>query len=68
MRYEDGSPYAYTPGIGVPQGILVVVEVDGTEVTLGGAEIRLLARDGRWLIAPNLVLHYVAAPGYLPPR
>ncbi|MEE4592566.1 hypothetical protein V2J94_11830 [Streptomyces sp. DSM 41524] len=124
MRYEDGSPYAYTPGIGVPQGVQavnvgwlerqeefprgevptefvhalavvcrdhstnrmrgwqsctlphpegkppypVVVEVDGTEVTLGSAEIRLLARDGRWLIAPNLVLHYVAAHGYLPPR
>ncbi|CDR02381.1 hypothetical protein GCM10022420_040780 [Streptomyces iranensis] len=45
----------------------VVVSVDGTEVTLGSAEIRLLARDGRWLIAPNLVLHYVAAHGYLPP-
>ncbi|AQW55670.1 hypothetical protein ACIQPP_07495 [Streptomyces violaceusniger] len=124
MRYEDGSPYAYTPGIGVPQGFHavnvgwlehqdefprgqvpaefvhalavlcrdnstnrtrgwqnctlahpegkppcpVVVDVGGTEVTLGSAEIRVLARDGRWLIAPNLVLHYVIAHGYLPPR
>jgi hypothetical protein len=46
----------------------VVVDVDGTEVTLGSAEVRVLARDGRWLIAPNLVLHYVTAHGYLPPR
>ncbi|MES4903453.1 MULTISPECIES: hypothetical protein [unclassified Streptomyces] len=124
MRYEDGSPYAYTPGIGVAHGVQavnvgwlerqdefprgavpaefvralgvlcrdnstnrtrgwqsctlshpegkppypVVADVDGTEVTLGSAEIRVLARDGRWLIAPNLVLHYVIAHGYLPPQ
>ncbi|WP_055550482.1 hypothetical protein [Streptomyces sp. NBRC 110028] len=122
-RFEDLSPYAYTPGIGVPPGVEaftvgwlekqddfprgevpvafveslgvlcrddsqnamrglfpctlphpegkppypVAIEVGGRRVTLGAAEIRVVAEDGRWLIAPNLVHHYITAHSYLPP-
>jgi hypothetical protein len=34
---------------------------------LGDAEIRVVAQDGTWLIAPTLVLHDVTAHGYQPP-
>jgi hypothetical protein len=122
-RFEDLSPYTYTPGIGVPQNVEafnigwlehqngfprghvpeecveslgalcrddsrnamrglfpctlphpegqpdypVSIEVGGQEVTLGAAEIRVVTQDGRWLIAPNLVHHYITAHSYLPP-
>ena len=33
---------------------------------LGDAEVRLLARDGTWLVAP--ILHYVTDHGYQPPQ
>ena len=35
---------------------------------LGDAEVRLLARDGTWLVAPTLILHYVTDHGYQPPQ
>lgn len=42
--------------------------VYGTRVLfLGNAEIRVLAPDGRWLTAPNLVVHYIRDHGYRPP-
>lgn len=34
---------------------------------LGSAEIRVVARDGRWLTAPTLIVHYVRDHGYRPP-
>lgn len=34
---------------------------------LGSAEIRVVARDGRWLTAPTLVVHYIRDHGYRPP-
>lgn len=34
---------------------------------LGGAEIRVVAADGRRLTAPTLVVHYVRDHGYRPP-
>jgi hypothetical protein len=41
---------------------------DGEPFPLGDAEVRVIARDGTWLVAPNLVLHYVTDHEYLPPR
>jgi hypothetical protein len=35
---------------------------------VGDAEIRVVAEDGTWLVAPTLVLHYVTAHAYHPPR
>ncbi|MEU9900085.1 hypothetical protein ACIBCS_34515 [Streptomyces phaeochromogenes] len=43
------------------------VDISGTRLTLGGAEIRVVAESGDWLIAPDLVHHYVADHFYLPP-
>jgi hypothetical protein len=43
------------------------VDVDGTSVLLGSAEVRVVAADGTWLAAPSLVHHYVTDHGYLPP-
>lgn len=120
-RYEDGSPYAYSPGT-VPYGVEAVnvgwlekdsefprgeapaefvqslallcrddsrnamrglfpcqlphqqdpgypvsIIVGNQEVVLGNAEVRVVDGDGRWLIAPNLIHHYVTAHSYLPP-
>ncbi|MFF0728672.1 hypothetical protein [Streptomyces sp. NPDC004134] len=45
----------------------VTVDVGGRTVALGGAEIRVVDREGAWLAAPNLVYHYVEEHGYLPP-
>ncbi len=36
-------------------------------VQVGDAEIWLVARDGTWLVAPTLVLHYVTGHAYRPP-
>ncbi|MEU9796008.1 hypothetical protein AB0E27_36455 [Streptomyces sparsogenes] len=46
----------------------VVIQVGQDRVSLGSAEVRVVGRDGRWLIAPNLVHHYVTAHSYLPPE
>ena len=40
---------------------------DGESVSLGDAEIRVVGKDGTWLIAPTLVLHYVTEHAYRPP-
>jgi len=45
----------------------VVVTRGGESLTLGDAEIRAVAEDGRWFVAPTLVLHYVVEHGYRPP-
>ncbi|MDX3229028.1 hypothetical protein [Streptomyces sp. ME19-01-6] len=45
----------------------VVIQVGEDRVSLGSAEVRVVGRDGRWLVAPNLVYHYVTAHSYLPP-
>ncbi|MGH3310044.1 MAG: hypothetical protein ACRDP3_05595, partial [Streptomyces sp.] len=42
--------------------------VGGESVTLGNAEVRVISRHGRWLIAPTLVHHYVNEHSYLPPE
>jgi len=36
-------------------------------VTVGDAEIRVIAGDGTWFIAPTLILHYVIEHDYRPP-
>lgn len=46
----------------------VKAQVGGSELSLGGAEVRVVAEDGSWLIAPDLVLHYVTDHGYRPPE
>ncbi|MEU1786143.1 hypothetical protein ABZ553_09755 [Streptomyces sparsogenes] len=46
----------------------VRILVGQDRVSLGSAEVRVVGRDGRWLIAPNLVHHYVTAHSYLPPE
>ena len=45
----------------------VVVTSGGESLTLGDAEIRVVAEDGSWFVAPTLVLHYVVEHGYRPP-
>lgn len=45
----------------------VEIQVGNERVCLGGAEVRVVAADGEWLIAPDLVYHYIATHGYLPP-
>jgi hypothetical protein len=40
---------------------------DGKSLSLGDAEVRVVAEDGTWLVAPTLVLHYVAEHSYQPP-
>ncbi|RLL66497.1 hypothetical protein D7M15_05910 [Streptomyces sp. Z26] len=45
----------------------LLAQVNGTEVALGAAEVRVVSEDGRWLIAPDLVHHYVTAHRYQPP-
>ncbi|MEU5647107.1 hypothetical protein [Streptomyces milbemycinicus] len=46
----------------------MVIQVGEDRISLGSAEVRVVGRDGRWLIAPNLVHHYVTAHSYLPPE
>ncbi|MDT3399738.1 hypothetical protein RKE29_24390, partial [Streptomyces sp. B1866] len=46
----------------------VDIHVGDRRVSLGSAEVRVVDRRGRWLIAPNLVYHYVTAHSYLPPE
>ncbi|MEU4490215.1 hypothetical protein AB0H94_35995 [Streptomyces purpurascens] len=46
----------------------VTYGISGSELCLGGAEIRVVSKTGEWLIAPDLVLHYVAAHSYSPPN
>jgi len=43
------------------------VMINERAVTLGSAEVRVVAADGRWLAAPDLVCHYVRDHRYLPP-
>lgn len=44
------------------------VEVDGQRISLGGAEVRVVSSSGLWMIAPDLVLHYVLDHFYRPPE
>ena len=55
-------PFCIQPSYG---GVLV--ERFGRRLLLGGAEIRLPLPGGPVFAAPDLVLHYVADHGYLPP-
>ena len=44
------------------------MSLGGEVIALGDAEIRVIADNGTWLIAPTLVLHYVVSHRYCPPR
>ncbi len=50
-----------------PQPGQTSVTVDGADVLVGSAEIRVPAADGAVFEAPNMILHYVADHRYLPP-
>ncbi|TDC24828.1 hypothetical protein E1265_08510 [Streptomyces sp. 8K308] len=45
----------------------VTADIDGESVPLGSAEVRVVSRTGTWLVAPNLVHHYVVRHAYRPP-
>ncbi|GGS24981.1 hypothetical protein GCM10010252_75100 [Streptomyces aureoverticillatus] len=45
----------------------ITVEVSGKEISLGAAEIRVVSSSGEWLIAPDLIFHYVIDHSYRPP-
>jgi hypothetical protein len=53
--------------VGYAEPYPTTVDVGGQKVSLGGAEIRVVAKSGEWLIAPDLVLHYVLNHSYKPP-
>lgn len=44
------------------------IQVGDRTVQLGNGEVRVTTPDGRWLIAPTLVHHYVTAHSYRPPE
>lgn len=44
------------------------VTINGKQVALGSAEVRVAGEDDTILIAPNLIWHYVTYHRYLPPR
>jgi hypothetical protein len=44
------------------------VEYKGKRMSLGNAEIRVSARNGKIYAAPNLIYHYIKDCGYLPPQ
>jgi hypothetical protein len=47
-------------------GEQIVVEINGEQITLGGAEIRIIGEEEIYA-APDLVYHYVSDHNYLPP-
>lgn len=55
------------PHIGYEESYPITVDVGGRKVSLGGAEVRVVAKSGEWMIAPDLVLHYVSNHSYKPP-
>ncbi|MBH5336701.1 hypothetical protein IHE55_18760 [Streptomyces pactum] len=46
----------------------ITMEAGGRTIVLGSAEVRVVTPDGAWLVAPDLVLHYVIDHKYLPPE
>ena len=56
QQHEDGKDFQFQS------------DYDGRDLFLGSAEIHVVTPDGRWLIAPNLVVHYVRDHGYRPPE
>lgn len=45
----------------------VKMEVDGQELALGSAEVRVKGTDGTVYAAPTLIAHYISEHGYRPP-
>jgi hypothetical protein len=46
----------------------ITIRMGNEIVELGGAQLCVEGRDGAWLIAPDLILHYVVTHRYLPPE
>jgi hypothetical protein len=55
------------PHVGYTEPYPTNVDLGGQKVSLGGAEVRVIAKSGEWLIAPDLILHYVLNHSYKPP-
>lgn len=55
------------PHIGYKEPYPTTFAVGRKRVNLGSAEVRVVAKSGEWMIAPNLVLHYVSNHSYKPP-
>lgn len=45
----------------------IPVEICGKTLTLGSAEIDIFSLNGRIYVVPDLLYHYIAEHGYLPP-
>lgn len=45
----------------------MTIATDAGEFVVGGAEIRVVAENGRCFAAPDMVIHYVLAHEYRPP-
>lgn len=43
-------------------------KIKGEHILLGTAEIRVFGADGQIYAAPDMLVHYIADHGYLPPR
>jgi hypothetical protein len=53
--------------VGDRPGYPYTIPSDPAATPLGDAELRVVAEDGTWLAAPNLVYHYVRDHHYAPP-
>jgi hypothetical protein len=54
-------PFCNERRFGVP------IEIDGTELLLGSAEIEVKDTGGKVYVAPDLIYHYITDHQYLPP-
>jgi hypothetical protein len=64
-RGYHACPFCRRAGI---QEYPISASYGGETVLLGSAEVRVLGIKRTWLIAPDLVLHYVQVHGYRPPE
>lgn len=55
------------PHAGHKESYPIVFSGGGQNLILGDAEVRVVAESGLWMIAPNLILHYVSEHSYRPP-
>jgi hypothetical protein len=58
----------FCPPPSIRQSACGITMLNPSPGTTGNGEIRIIGADGTTYVAPVLVLHYVVAHGYLPPR
>lgn len=56
------SPFINSSIIGYP------VEMNGQQLLLGSAEVKIKSKTGKIYMAPNLIYHYIKDCRYLPPE